>query len=252
MNTNAGGALLNGLHTAALCDPARLACLCADLLPVEAIQERIARMFAAELGAARGPAPSCAPSRSPTRIRARSSCTRSSSSARAPARCGRRGRDSRHGGARSARVRPGLPARHRFRARRASQRGAARGLPDGRRSADAFAARAPPAGQQAPARSLLVTHGAGALRSGCGGRGLFRRTVPETVAFADLGVARAWDERRYWVFKPCAATAAVGVPRRQGHAPKAGGDRSPSGLRGAAAESSPGRSTSRRSRESAR
>ena len=55
VNTNAGGALLNGLHTASLCDPARLACLCADLLPVEAIQDRIARMFAAELRAARGP-----------------------------------------------------------------------------------------------------------------------------------------------------------------------------------------------------
>ena len=35
INTNAGGALVNGLHTAALCDPERLACLCADLLPVE-------------------------------------------------------------------------------------------------------------------------------------------------------------------------------------------------------------------------
>jgi hypothetical protein len=54
VNTNAGGALLNGLHTAALCDPKRLACLCSDLLPVEAIQERIARTFASELRAVRG------------------------------------------------------------------------------------------------------------------------------------------------------------------------------------------------------
>jgi hypothetical protein len=54
VNTNAGGALLNGLHTAALCDPARLACLCADLLPVEAIQERIVRTFVAEFEAVRG------------------------------------------------------------------------------------------------------------------------------------------------------------------------------------------------------
>ena len=54
INTNAGGALLNGLHTAALCDPKKLACLCSDLLPVEAIQDRITRSFRSELAAARG------------------------------------------------------------------------------------------------------------------------------------------------------------------------------------------------------
>ncbi len=54
VNTNAGGALLNGLHTAALCDPARLACLCADLLPVDAIQKRIVRTFVAEFEAVHG------------------------------------------------------------------------------------------------------------------------------------------------------------------------------------------------------
>ena len=42
INTNAGGALVNGLHTAALCDPVRLACLCADLMPVETVEERLA------------------------------------------------------------------------------------------------------------------------------------------------------------------------------------------------------------------
>jgi hypothetical protein len=54
VNTNAGGALLNGLHTASLCDPARLACLCSDLLPVEEIQQRIVRTFVAEFEAVRG------------------------------------------------------------------------------------------------------------------------------------------------------------------------------------------------------
>lgn len=54
INTNAGGALLNGLHTAALCDPKKLECLCSDLLPVEAIQDRITRSFREELWAARG------------------------------------------------------------------------------------------------------------------------------------------------------------------------------------------------------
>jgi hypothetical protein len=55
INTNAGGALLNGLHTAALCDPERLACLCADLLPVAAVEERLVGQFREEFAAARGP-----------------------------------------------------------------------------------------------------------------------------------------------------------------------------------------------------
>ena len=55
INTNAGGALLNGLHTAALCDPDRMSCLCSDLLPVETVQARIVRQFVSELRAARGP-----------------------------------------------------------------------------------------------------------------------------------------------------------------------------------------------------
>jgi hypothetical protein len=54
INTNAGGALVNGLHTAALCDPARLACLCADLLPVETMEERLVAQFVAEYEAVRG------------------------------------------------------------------------------------------------------------------------------------------------------------------------------------------------------
>ena len=52
INTNAGGALLNGLHTASLCDPVKLACLCAELIPVETMQARLARTFEAELHAA--------------------------------------------------------------------------------------------------------------------------------------------------------------------------------------------------------
>jgi hypothetical protein len=55
INTNAGGALLNGLHTAALCDPRKLACLCSELLPVETMEERIVASFRAEVEAVRGP-----------------------------------------------------------------------------------------------------------------------------------------------------------------------------------------------------
>ena len=54
INTNAGGALVNGLHTAALCDPKALACLCADLLPVETVEQRLVAQFVAELEAVRG------------------------------------------------------------------------------------------------------------------------------------------------------------------------------------------------------
>jgi hypothetical protein len=53
INTNAGGALLNGLHTASLLDPAQLACACRELLPVEVVEERIVASFRAEFAAAR-------------------------------------------------------------------------------------------------------------------------------------------------------------------------------------------------------
>ena len=53
INTNAGGALLNGLHTAAACDPEKLGCVCAELLPVETMEQRILATFAAELALAR-------------------------------------------------------------------------------------------------------------------------------------------------------------------------------------------------------
>jgi hypothetical protein len=55
INTNAGGALLNGLHTAALCDPERLACVCSELLPVAEMEQRLVGQFRAELEAVRGP-----------------------------------------------------------------------------------------------------------------------------------------------------------------------------------------------------
>jgi len=54
VNTNAGGALLNGLHTASLCNPEQLACLCSNLLPVETIEQKILETFTAELAAVRG------------------------------------------------------------------------------------------------------------------------------------------------------------------------------------------------------
>ncbi|MBM4382893.1 MAG: hypothetical protein FJ091_05935 [Deltaproteobacteria bacterium] len=54
INTNAGGALLNGLHTASLCDPEKLACLCSRLLSVSDIESEIASTFRDEFAAVRG------------------------------------------------------------------------------------------------------------------------------------------------------------------------------------------------------
>jgi hypothetical protein len=53
VNTNAGGALLNGLHTAALCDPEKLACVCTDLLSVDDLERDLVETFRAELSATR-------------------------------------------------------------------------------------------------------------------------------------------------------------------------------------------------------
>ena len=54
VNTNAGGALLNGFRTAALCPPRALAGACSGLLSAEEIGERVVETFRAEFEAARG------------------------------------------------------------------------------------------------------------------------------------------------------------------------------------------------------
>jgi hypothetical protein len=54
VNTNAGGALLNGLHTAALCDPAQLDWLCCDPRSVADVEAFIVDTFRSELAAVRG------------------------------------------------------------------------------------------------------------------------------------------------------------------------------------------------------
>jgi len=54
VNTNAGGALLNGLHTAALCDPEQLDWLCCDPPSVKDVEAFIVGTFRAEFAAVRG------------------------------------------------------------------------------------------------------------------------------------------------------------------------------------------------------
>lgn len=54
INTNAGGALLNGLHTASLCDRDRLEWLCCDPPPIESVEDDIVATFRSELESVRG------------------------------------------------------------------------------------------------------------------------------------------------------------------------------------------------------
>jgi hypothetical protein len=54
INTNAGGALLNGLRTAALCDPSQLAGTCSGLLSAKEMGASVVATFRAEFEAVRG------------------------------------------------------------------------------------------------------------------------------------------------------------------------------------------------------
>jgi len=214
VNTNAGGALLNGLHTAALCDPRELACLCPELLPVGAIEDRIARMFAAELRAARGPGAAlrslAIADESPRTqflypefelcaelLRARGVAVEIRDTAELDPRAVDlvylRDTDFALAAPRSAALRAAYLA------------GAAVLTPSPRehhllankRRLGLFSSRA------ALAR-LGVPDGDAAFLAGI---------VPETLPLAELGAARAWAERRDWVFKPCAAFGSRAVYR---------------------------------------
>jgi len=214
VNTNAGGALLNGLHTASLCDPKQLACLCADLLPVEAIQERSARTFAAELRAARGPGAAlrsvaiadenpraqflypefelCA-----ALLRAKGIAVEIRDTEELDPRAFDlvylRDTDFALAAPRSAALRTAYlagdavltpsPREHHLLANK--------------RRLGLFSS------QTALARLGVAAADAEFLAG----------TVPETVALAELGGARAWDERRDWVFKPCSAFGSRAVYR---------------------------------------
>jgi len=54
INTNAGGALLNSLHTTSVCDSERLGRVCSDLLPMQEIKRRIVASFRQEFAHVRG------------------------------------------------------------------------------------------------------------------------------------------------------------------------------------------------------
>jgi hypothetical protein len=213
INTNAGGALLNGLHTAALCDPKRLECLCADLLPVEAMQDRIVRSFRAELRAARG----------------------AGAELRSLAIVDERPReqflfpefelfvDLFHRAGIRAEIRDAgepvsdvdlvylrdtdfLLERPRNAALRASYLARERVVTPAPREHHLLANKR---------RLALFSSRAALARLGvaAGDAEFLAEIVPETLPLAELGSQRAWDERDRWVFKPCAAFGSRAVYR---------------------------------------
>jgi hypothetical protein len=216
VNTNAGGALLNGLHTAALCDPTRLACLCADLLPVEAIEQRILRTFLAEFEAVRGPG-----SR-PRQIaiadenpRAQFLYPEFELFAQLFERAGIRAQicdtgalELRGHGVELVYLRDTdfLLATPRTRALR-----------------EAYLARevvvtpAPREHHLLANKQRLALFSSAELLSQLGlsdaDARFLARVVPETQTLAALGLERAWRERRDWVFKPCASFGSRAVYR---------------------------------------
>jgi hypothetical protein len=213
INTNAGGALLNGLHTASLCDPAKLACLCADLLPVEAMADRIAASFARELEAARGPG---AALRSlailDDRPREQFLYPEFELFVELFRRLGIRAeiRDTSEfaGGVDLVYLRDTdfLLAQPRSAALRAAYLGREVVVTPAPREHHLLANK----------RRLALFSSRDALaRLGVapGDADFLAGVVPETLPLAELGAGRAWAERDRWVFKPCAAFGSKAVYR---------------------------------------
>jgi hypothetical protein len=223
VNTNAGGALLNGLHTLSLCDPAKLACLCQDLLSVETIRERIVRTFVAELEAVRGPGARLA------RIAIADERPReqflfpefelfvdlfrevgiaaeicdTAELARAAGGLGLAGRPVDLVYLRDTDFTLAAP---RSAALRAAYRAKEVVVTPSPREHHLLANK----------RRLALFSSASALaRFGVApdDARFLAEVVPETLALAELGRDRAWSERRDWVFKPCAAFGSRAVYR---------------------------------------
>jgi hypothetical protein len=223
VNTNAGGALLNGLHTASLCNPARLACLCSDLLPVEAIQQRIARTFVAEFEAVRG-----AGAR-PARIaiaddRPRDQFLYPEFELFAQLFAGAGVRAEICDTSELARAGEGLSLRgERVDLVYWRDTDFALVAPRSRAVRDAYLARevvVTPAPREhhllANKRRLELFSSREALSElgvGAGDAAHLAAVIPETVGLAALGRERAWRERKAWVFKPSASFGSRAVYR---------------------------------------
>jgi hypothetical protein len=224
INTNAGGALLNGLHTASRCDPETLGCLCADLLSVDQMEERLVATFRAELAAARGPDATlrrlAIADQRPReqflhgefllfRELFESHGIEAAIADTAELKRGARGGLEAHGAALDLvylRDTDFLLETPRSAALRAAYLAREAVVTPSPREHHLLANK----------ERLALFSDADALRAlgvGTDDAAFLARVVPETRPLADLGGERAWRERRRWVFKPAAGFGSRGVYR---------------------------------------
>jgi hypothetical protein len=224
VNTNAGGALLNGLHTAASCDPDALGCLCLDLLSADQIEERLVETFRAELLAARGPGAAL------RRVAIADEHPREQflypEFELFRALFARFGIDAVIADTAELKRRAGVGLEaaggpldlvylRDTDFLLASPRCA--GLREAYLAGEVVVTPAPREHHLLANKDRLVLFSdPAALRAlglGADDAEFLARVVPETRRLADLGLERAWSERRAWVFKPAAGFASRGVYR---------------------------------------
>jgi hypothetical protein len=217
INTNAGGAILNGLHTAALCDPVKLACMCTDLLPVETIQARIVRQFISEFRAARGvEAVLQSVVIADDRPTEQFLYPEFELIAKLLTEAGVHAeiRDTADV-LRAGEAPPDLVYLRDTDFTLATPR--TRALREAYLAGDVVVTPAPREHHLLANKRRLALFSSRAALTRFGvapdDAAFLSGVVPETVLLADLGVARAWDERRNWVFKPCAAYGSKAVYR---------------------------------------
>jgi len=222
INTNAGGALLNGLHTAAACDPAKLACVCAELLPVERMEERILATFRAELALARPGAclaslaiaderPEAQPLRAEfelfrrlfERAGVRAAVCDPSELERAPGGLALRGAPVDLVYLRDTDWSLAAPR--------------SRALREAYLAGEGVLTPSPREHHLLANKQRLVLFSSAAALSALGAdaedAALLAEVVPETRTLESLGLEDAWRSRREWVFKPAAAFASRAVYR---------------------------------------
>jgi hypothetical protein len=223
INTNAGGALLNGLHTASLCDPVQLACLCSDLMPLETMQARLVATFVAEHRAARPGAPLGCVAIADDRPEAQFLRGEFELVARLLRSAGidaaicdvRELAPGEGGGLALGGRRVDLVYLRDTDWRLEHER--SRALRDAYLAGTVVVTPAPREHHLLANKRRLVRFSSpetlARLRVGADDAALLAAVVPETRELAELGVERAWSSRREWVFKPADSYASRAVYR---------------------------------------
>lgn len=222
VNTNAGGALLNGLHTASLCDPAKLACVCSDLMPVATMQARLVATFVAEHALARPGVPLRRVAIADDRPGEQFLRAEFDLFVRLFAEAGIEAgvcdvRDlARRDGALTLDGRPVDLVYLRDTDWRLSEP-RSRALHDAYLAGEAVVTPSPREHHLLSDKRRLAIFSSPAALAELGvpaeDAALLAEVVPETLPLEDLGLERAWSERRNWVFKPADAFASRAVYR---------------------------------------